>query len=125
MKTNLGLLIGKVKAGFPTTLSKNIEELRGVEPRHPHAYNQNMQGNNPRWILLQLGFLLVLRLYVLFKLNLIRKNEIGKTLLSKINETEVSLRTAVFFSLWIYLVICVAWNIFRLHQYANFITGSY
>ncbi|XP_031559168.1 uncharacterized protein LOC116295486 isoform X2 [Actinia tenebrosa] len=30
---------GQLKSSFPTTLSKDIEELRHVESRHPHAYN--------------------------------------------------------------------------------------
>ncbi|KAK3733793.1 hypothetical protein QZH41_015110, partial [Actinostola sp. cb2023] len=30
---------GQVKSYYPTTLSKDMCELRTVEPRHPHAYN--------------------------------------------------------------------------------------
>ncbi|XP_032239574.2 uncharacterized protein LOC5514059 isoform X1 [Nematostella vectensis] len=43
---------GELQAVFPTTLSKDIQELRQVEPRHSHAYNATNQedfGNYDPW----------------------------------------------------------------------------
>lgn len=38
----LFLLIGTVKASYPTTLSKDIEELRHGSRRYPQAFNQGL-----------------------------------------------------------------------------------